>query len=811
LGLDSAQFETGLKRSGKEVEQFGRRAKKIEQAASLISTSLRGLAGALGLSSIAAAGNAYIQLADKSKQLSAQLKLATSSFGSFGQAQKDVNRIANETRNGLTETGTLYGNFMRATRELGGTQAEAARATETFSKTLKISGADQNEAASATLQFGQALASGVLRGDEFNSIMESSPRLARLLADSLNTPIGNLRKMAEEGELTADRLFRALTDKKFTGTIDAEFNQMPVTFGEAMEQVRNAATVTFGAFDQGGEFSQALSDFVGTGADGFANLAKAAEEMGISVRSTLAGLANAFDPLLEAGLSVFEQLGGGAFDLQQTIRSTLKDADRLLNIGPSVANFFGAGGKYDSHLLKDYDARQQQEQRRLSGQADQRRFDAMTSGYDILGNRKGEGYKPAAASSGSKKKGSGPSEETLRKRAQKEAERAADALRRFTDDLAREQSDLATALADLSGTVEARRDADLKQIEVERQVRERSINDNDQIDAAKKQQLINLNDENAAARKRLAQQRAQEEINQRTIQRERDRADLAVELLQLSAAAARTAQDRRAVELRILDAQFDVERRTLEIEAASTDMETALRARARLLALPQLQAGATSQAMRQTQGPLESYLDQLPKSAAEAREALEQVQVNGLDGLINGLADAASGARSLGDVFKQVTQQIIADLIRIQLQKAIVGGLSSVLGGVFGGGNPLAGSLSTASANVSSLASGISARNLTGFATGGSFKVGGSSSVGDQQLVQFRANRGEIVDIRKPGNDNGGGRVLSFDLRGAVMTADLLAQMNAMADGAAVRGAMGGSALAQDGIAQRGRRRIPGR
>src|SRR3546814_6036382 len=64
--------------------------------------------------------------------------------------------------------------------------------------------------------------------------MESSPRLARLLADSLDVPVGSLRAMAEQGELTADKLLRALTDTKFTASIDAEFKQMPVTFDQAM-------------------------------------------------------------------------------------------------------------------------------------------------------------------------------------------------------------------------------------------------------------------------------------------------------------------------------------------------------------------------------------------------------------------------------------------------------------------------------------------------------------------------------------------------------------------------------------------------
>ena len=166
-------------------------------------------------------------MADQAKQLDAQLRLATAGFGTFGQAQSDVSRIAADTRSSLEATSALYGGFARAARATGRNQDDAARATQTFAEALKIGGAGAAEAASATLQFNQALQSGVLRGDEFNSILEASPRIARLLADAIGVPIGQLRAMAEQGKITSDVLFRALTDRKFTAGIDAEFKVLP--------------------------------------------------------------------------------------------------------------------------------------------------------------------------------------------------------------------------------------------------------------------------------------------------------------------------------------------------------------------------------------------------------------------------------------------------------------------------------------------------------------------------------------------------------------------------------------------------------
>ena len=413
------------------------------------------------------------------------------------------------------------------------------------------------------------------------------------------------------------------------------------------------------------------------------------------------------------------------------------------------------------------------------------------------------GSSSTSADGGKADKAAQRAADAARKKAEREAERTANALRRFADDLARGGADLLSIQAELSGSIEQRRDAEINQIEVDRQIQERAINADDDLDAARKQQLVDLNNKHAQAEQNLTRQRAQEDIDERNLRIEQDRAQLAIEMLGYASDAARTAKERRDVELRILDAQFEAERQALLVAAASKDLAEATRARERLAALPQIQAAARDQVSRQTQGPLESYLDRLPRTADEAREALERVQVDGIDGLIDGLSDAAAGVTSLGDVFKRISQQIIADLIRIQIQKAVVGGLSNILGG--GSTGALSSSLSTAHANVGSLAANL---KIPGFATGGSFKVGGAPGI-DKNLIAFKATRGEMVDIRRPGNDNGGATVMQFDLRGAVMTADLLAQMNRIGQPAAVGGALAGSQLAQASLTKRSRNRIP--
>lgn len=179
-----------------------------------------------------------VQIADAWNMMSARLKLATAGQQEYTVAQDQLFAIAQRIGVPLQETATLYGKLQQAVRMLGGEQQDALTITESISQALRLSGASAEESRSALLQFGQALASGVLRGEEFNSVVENSPRLAQALADGLNVPIGRLRKMAEEGRLTADVVVNALMGQK--DKLAAEYSQLPQTVGQSFERLRNS-------------------------------------------------------------------------------------------------------------------------------------------------------------------------------------------------------------------------------------------------------------------------------------------------------------------------------------------------------------------------------------------------------------------------------------------------------------------------------------------------------------------------------------------------------------------------------------------
>lgn len=199
-----------------------------------------------------------IEIADAWNQMNARLKLATAGQREFVAAQSALFDIAQRIGVPLQETATLYGKLQQAVRMLGLEQKDALTITETISQALRISGASANESQAALLQFGQALASGVLRGEEFNSVVENSPRLAQALADGLNVPIGRLRKLAEEGRLTADVVVQALLSQK--DKLAAEYATMPVTVSQAMERVKNAFGQWVHQIDESTGFTKKLAD-----------------------------------------------------------------------------------------------------------------------------------------------------------------------------------------------------------------------------------------------------------------------------------------------------------------------------------------------------------------------------------------------------------------------------------------------------------------------------------------------------------------------------------------------------------------------
>lgn len=185
---------------------------------------------------------------DEFNNLQARLKLVSRNTEEYTQAQQDLKRISEESKSPLAETATLYTRIAGSVKDLNVSQADIADTTEAVALGLRISGATAAESSSAMLQFSQAIASGVLRGEEFNAVNESAPRIMQALAKSLEVPVGKLREMAKEGKLTRDVIIDGLL--KQLPTLREESASLPNTIGNAFTALKNKLLLTAGAFDQ---------------------------------------------------------------------------------------------------------------------------------------------------------------------------------------------------------------------------------------------------------------------------------------------------------------------------------------------------------------------------------------------------------------------------------------------------------------------------------------------------------------------------------------------------------------------------------
>lgn len=199
------------------------------------------LAAAFSVNGIYTASEAYSTLTNR-------LKLVTNGTAELVTAQSAVFGIAQDARQPLTATAELYQRIATNQKELKLSGEGVAGIVGTISKTLAISGSSAESANAALIQLGQAFASGVLRGEELNSVLEQAPALAQAIAKGMGKTVGDLRNLGEQGLLTADAVVKALQSQ--AGAVDALFSKMTATIGGSLTVVGNSITRYIGEIDQ---------------------------------------------------------------------------------------------------------------------------------------------------------------------------------------------------------------------------------------------------------------------------------------------------------------------------------------------------------------------------------------------------------------------------------------------------------------------------------------------------------------------------------------------------------------------------------
>lgn len=191
-----------------------------------------------------------LNMSDELTQTTSRLDLMNNSFneinGTANETSELVNMVyaaAQDARGSLDSMASVVARFGNNARDAFGNSEEVVAFADLVQKQMAIAGASTQEAANAELQLSQALGSGVLRGDELNSIFEQAPNLIQNIADYLDVPIGQIREMAADGELSADvvkaAIFAAADD------INGKFDEMPMTWGQIWQSMQNTAVMAF--------------------------------------------------------------------------------------------------------------------------------------------------------------------------------------------------------------------------------------------------------------------------------------------------------------------------------------------------------------------------------------------------------------------------------------------------------------------------------------------------------------------------------------------------------------------------------------
>lgn len=186
---------------------------------------------------------AVIGLSDELTQTTARLNLMNDGLQSTQELQDMIYLSAQRSRTSYAETADVVTKLGQRAGDAFGSNAETIQFAENLNKQFVIAGASQQEISSASLQLTQALGSGVLRGEELNAVFEAAPNVIQTIADYLNVPIGEIREMASEGEITADIVKNAMLGA--TDEINEQFNSMPMTFAQVGQNMKNSAMVAF--------------------------------------------------------------------------------------------------------------------------------------------------------------------------------------------------------------------------------------------------------------------------------------------------------------------------------------------------------------------------------------------------------------------------------------------------------------------------------------------------------------------------------------------------------------------------------------
>ncbi|EBP7553251.1 phage tail tape measure protein [Salmonella enterica] len=289
ISANSQSFQSEISRASRMGNDYyrvmqtgGRKAaaasretqRALAEVTSQINTAKASALGMAGAFAGAFATGHLISLADEWSSVNARLKQASQSSDDFTESQRALMDISQRTGTAFSDNASLFARSAASMREYGYSSQQVLDVTEAISTGLKLSGASTAEASSVITQFSQALAQGVLRGEEFNSVNENGDRVIRALAAGMGVARKDLKAMADQGLLTADKVVPALISQ--LGTMRGEFEAMPQTVSAATTKIENAFMAWVGGANEATGATATLVSVMNGVADNIDTVAAAA-------------------------------------------------------------------------------------------------------------------------------------------------------------------------------------------------------------------------------------------------------------------------------------------------------------------------------------------------------------------------------------------------------------------------------------------------------------------------------------------------------------------------------------------------------
>jgi len=844
-GRDAARsFNAGQRQI---VDQAKVVEREMRGSSDRIADYLRNAAGAI------AAGvsvREITQLADSYTRFTNNLRVAGVEGAALNKVQETL--FASAQRNGvqIEALSTLYGRASQAASNLGASQADLLKFTDGVTNALRIQGGDPAAASGALLQLSQALQSGTVRAEEFNSVNEGAFPILQAVAAGSERFGGSVAKLRQEviaGTVSSREFFESFLTG--SATLEERAAKAALTTGQAMTVLQNALTQYVGEADKGLGASQALGSAINSVAQNLDTLIPAlavlATGLGVGMvtravaaQVAVAGLTGSLTALRTAALAAFGGPIGlaitaitvaiGAFaieganasaaarNLEAAMDSTataIATADSYAgNASTKVRELGGeatsAGGKVNRFAGEVGNAAQQlwelarakkaaaladletervelsrtlasniqrsPEQRRqdpfgrkssaaeewragstyiagevrnwwTGGASDRENADAIAAGrrqlaeidaaaarlralpeadfVDEVRRDRSGGIVASAPTSDAKKEEDNTAQEALQRQ------------RQYEDELARVQSDTLRSHGQMAVSARERASNAIMALDLDAAARKTQLDrlqDDGEITALQRQELeaadraLRLSLEANVAREYERDALAEQ------VDATRQLSEFTAGLLQIRSGMAETASERLDLELQLLDLHQQERRAALERIATSKDVSEAQRKAAQTIldGLAEQEDAERGAVRANNRTPMQRWRAESPDTPAKMQEALENIAANGLDKLNDGITDAIMNAKDLGEVFSQVSRQIISDLIAIGVRRSITDPLANLLfpsGDKVGGGGP-----------------GIFASigRLFGFAGGGHVEGPGT---GTSDSILARLSNGEFV------------------------------------------------------------------